>query len=294
MKKSYIQKFIFDHLPIKGAMVVLNDSWQAIAAQKNYPKGVKQLLGELLVANTLITSNLKLEGKVICQIQENKHFKLVVSECSNNFNVRGTAKFEALDEVLMDYATYLDSGRLVVSIDSNSDGNLYQSIIAFNGKNVADILNNFMLQSEQLKSWFLIAYSDEQVVGFMLQQLPDTHHQSFHEIERVFTLAETLTERELLHFSLENLIFKLFNEDDVVVMPTHPVNFFCSCSRQRVSEILRNLGKEELSQLIAEQGHITVDCDYCNTIYRFEQAELEKFVLQISLDEIKAISNELH
>lgn len=294
MSTSSIQKFIFEKLPVKGAIVVLEDSWHTIVGQREYPPGLKQLLGELLAANILLTSNLKLDGKVICQIQDNPHFKLVVSECSNDMVIRATAKFVASDQAVFSYSEYLQHGRLVVSIDSKSEGSLYQSIIAFNGNLIDDIINNYMAQSEQLKSWFLISYSENRIVGFMLQQLPDIHHKFGEEIERIFMLANTLTTYELMHEGLQRILYKLFNEDNIAVMPEHEVKFGCSCSRQRVSEILRSLGKQELQSLIAEQGNITVDCDYCNTEYKFTEHELAQFVLQLSIDEIPLISDNIH
>lgn len=294
MTTSFLQKFMFEQLPIKGAIVVLEDSWQTIAAQRDYPNGLKQLLGELMAANVLMTSNLKLDGKVICQIQDNPHFNLVVSECSNNLEIRATAKFTVNDEALLNYNDYLDKGRLVVSIDSKADGNIYQSIIAFNGDMVGDILNNYMAQSEQLKSWFLIAYSEKRIVGFMLQQLPDPLQQAQEEIERVFMLANTLTLHELMNNNVAQILFKLFNEDNVRLLNEYPVTFKCSCSHKRVSQILRNLGKDELSHLIQTQGDIVVDCDYCGAEYRFSQKELEQFVLQLSIEEMSPISEQIN
>lgn len=294
LTKSYIQKFMFEKLPVKGALVVLDDCWQKISSQQVYPEGLKQLLGELLAANVLITANLKLDGKVICQIQDNPHFQLVVSECSSKLTVRATAKYTATEEALLNYGDYLDKGRLVVSIDSTNEGNLYQSIIAFNGTGVAEILNNYMLQSEQLKSWFLIAYNESRIVGLMLQQLPDMHKNLTDEVDRIFMLGETLTLGELSELPLEQIIYRLFNEDNVVIYPEHQIEFACTCSYQRVSEILRDLGKDELNSMISEQGSIVVDCDYCNAKYRFSREELQQFVLQLSLDEIAPISKEIH
>lgn len=293
-KSSSIQKFIFDKLPIKGSMVVLQDAWDIIASQRTYPDSLQQIVGELLAANVLLTSNMKLDGKVICQIQDNPHFNLIVTECSNELNIRATAKFKLEDETIIDYSSYLKHGRLVVSVDSQNDGQLYQSVIAFNGNTVAEILNNYMTQSEQLQSWFLIAYTPHKVVGFMLQQLPDVHNQFAHEIERVFMLANTLNKSELFHDSLEQIIHKLFNEDDVLIMGKQDINFSCTCSRTRVGQILRNLGKHELEDMMAEQGNIAVNCDYCNTEYHFTQSELEQFVLQISLDEMSPISGQIN
>lgn len=294
IKNSYLQKFMFGKLPIKGSFVVLDDVWNTIVNQKDYPDGLQQIIGDITTANVLLTSNLKLNGKVICQIQDNPHFGLVVSECSNDLKVRATAKFSPENETIIPYEDYLTNGRLVVSIDSQNDGQLYQSVIAFNGDNVAEILNNYMLQSEQLKTWFLLAYTPTKTIGFMLQQLPDVHEMHTDDIERVFMLANTLTKKELLHDNIETILFKLFNEDDVVVMDKHPIDFRCTCNRGRLEQILRNLGVAELTDIIETQGDISVSCDYCNTEYKFAKNDLEGFIAQITLNELDPISTQLN
>lgn len=285
---------MFDKLPIKGSFVVLDDVWNTITNQKNYPDGLQQVIGDIMTANILLTSNLKLDGKVICQIQDNPHFGLVVSECSNDLKVRATAKFSPESETIVSYEDYLTNGRLVVSVDSRNDGQLYQSVIAFNGDNVAEILNNYMLQSEQLKTWFLLAYTPTKTIGFMLQQLPDVHEMHGDDIERVFMLVNTLTKAELLHDDLETILFKLFNEDDVVILDKHPIDFKCTCNRGRLEQILRNLGVAELTDMIETQGNISVSCDYCNTDYKFTKDDLEGFIAQITLNELDPISMQLN
>ena len=107
-------------------------------------------------------------------------------------------------------------------------------------------------------------------------------------------LANTLTHTELAQDKLERILVKLFNEDNVVLLPEYPVQFACSCSHQRVAEVLRSLGSDELKAMILEQGNISVDCDYCNAEYKFSAKELELFVLQLSLDELPAISEQIN
>ncbi|RTK93515.1 MAG: Hsp33 family molecular chaperone HslO [Neisseriaceae bacterium] len=291
---SFLQKFIFDKLPVKGSFVNLTDVWQKISQQQAYPTSMNQLVGELLVANILLTSNLKLDGKVICQIQNSEFFRLVVSECSSKLETRATAKFDAVSMASTDYTTLLSSGSLVVSIDSHGDGQLYQSIIAFNGNHIDEILNNYMTQSEQLRSLFIIAFSENQVSGFMLQQLPDVHSMHTDEIDRIFMLAETLTKSELLHNDSETILYKLFHEDDVRILDAHNICFKCTCNKLRISEILCNLGKQELEDMIREQGDISVNCEYCNSKYDFSKSNLEELVLQISLDEMKPVSHQIN
>lgn len=294
MSHSFLQKFIFDKLPIRGAYVVLDDVWQTISKQKEYPDGIRRVLGEMLIANILLTSHLKLNGKMITQIQDNPKLDLVVSECNNLFDVRATAKFStsAHADNQVSYADCLANGSLVISIDSERDGKVYQSVVALSGLDVSAMIEEYMLQSEQLKSMFMITYAENKIVAFMLQQLPDHAGVYADDIERIFMLANTLSRQELTHDSLELLLNKLF-EDDIVIFDAYPINFRCSCSREKVSNMLRSLGKEEAHSIIKEQGSIEVTCDFCNTVYKFNTADVDMIFSNIAID-METISNAIH
>lgn len=295
MAKSFVRRFMFDKLPIHGACVELTDVWQTIASQKEYPDGIKQVLGELLASNILLTTNIKLKGKIIAQIQDNPKLDLVVSECSNDLKVRATAKFSNSihQDNQVSYADCVVHGSLVISIDSNADGKLYQSVVALNGYNLEEILTEYMIQSEQLRTIFVIAYSEAKVVGFMLQQLPDKSGGLAEEVNRVFFLSETLKHSELLHDDLSVLLKRLFDEDDIILYDPHEVEFKCTCSRIRVTNMLRGLGKEEALGIIADEGQISVTCDFCNTIYAFDENDVEDMFSSLGID-IECISKELH
>ena len=165
MKKSFLRRFIFDKLPVRGACVDLTDVWQTISAQKEYPDGVKQVLGELMAANVLMTANIKFEGKIITQIQGNPKFDLVVSECDNELGVRSTAKYEhsVHEDNQVSYLDCMARGSMVISIDSEKDGKLYQSVVALTKLDLGDVLTEYMLQSEQLRAFFVLAYSSSRL-----------------------------------------------------------------------------------------------------------------------------------
>ncbi len=295
MEKSFVRRFIFDKLPVRGAFVDLTDVWQTIAAQKEYPEGIKQLLGELIAANVLMTSNIKLHGKVTAQIQDNEKFDLVVSECNHDLHVRATAKFESSVHAdnQVSYLDCISHGSLVISITSDQDGKLYQSVVALAHHDLSKVLTNYMLQSEQLQAIFIIAYTTERVVGFLLQQLPDHAGVHMDDINRIFMLAETLTTSELLHHDLSTILHRLFSEDDLVLFDPNIVQFKCTCSRERVSNMLRSLGQEEALSIIADEGKITVTCDFCNTIYSFNENDVQDMFNTLCID-IECISQELH
>lgn len=293
MKNSFVRRFMFENLPLRGAFVILEDAWQTIAKQAEYPDGVLQLLGELLAANVLMTTNLKLDGKIVAQIQDNPKLDLVVSECSNEFEVRATAKFGSSvhEDNQISYSDAIADGRLVISIDSS--GMSYQSIVALIGNDLATTLNEYMLQSEQLKTLFVLAYSKDKVVGFILQQLPDIEQQFVDEVERVFILASTLRAHELLCNDIANLLHKLFNEDDIVLFEPHSVNFQCRCGHVNVANMLRSLGKSEIESIIAELGKIEVTCDFCNSIYTFNAFDVHNMFSSLDID-IESVSHEVH
>ena len=295
MAKSFVRKFIFENLPIHGAFVELTDAWNVIAAQKEYPDGIKQLLGELLAANVLLTTNIKLDGKIIAQIQDNPKIDLLVSECTNELTVRATSKFSETvhEDNQISYNNCIEVGTLVISIDSNSDGKLYQSVVSLNGQNIEEILTEYMLQSEQLRTVFVIAYSSEKVVGFMLRQLPDTAKLMEDEIDRVLFLAKTLKHTELMKDEISVILNRLFDEDDVILYEPEEVEFSCTCSRERVSNMLRSLGKEEALSIIADEGAINVTCDFCNTVYSFDNQDVEDMFKNLCID-VECVSQEVH
>lgn len=295
MGKSFIRRFTFDRLPIHGACVELTDEWETIAAQKEYPDGIKQVLGELIAANVLLTTNIKLKGKIIAQIQDNPKVDLIVSECSHDLKIRGTARYStsAHQDTQVSYKDCVHKGSLVISIDSNADGKVYQSVVGLTGYDLEEILTEYMIQSEQLRTVFFIAYSENKIVGFMLQQLPDNNNVYTDDIDRVFMLAETLKHSELLHYDINVILKRLFNEDDVVLYNTHEVEFRCTCSRERVTNMLRGLGLEEATSIIADEGAITVTCDFCNTVYSFNEQDVQDMFNTLHLD-IECVSKEIH
>ncbi|MCX8515153.1 MAG: hypothetical protein RL017_635 [Pseudomonadota bacterium] len=291
---NYIRKFVFDNIPVKGVFVELTDVWTKIAQQKQYTPSIKQLLGELLTANILFTSNIKLDGKIVTQIHEIPNLDLVVSECSNQYKVRATAKYKE-DSIIasLNYTDIVKSGRLVISIDSNSDGKLYQSIVELANKELAVIINDYMKQSEQLNSLVLISYTENRIVGLMLQQLPDIDNLHENNIEQIFLLAKTIKQHELLDFKLEVLLSKVFATENVVLYEKEIVVFECSCSNEKVANMLRAIGIEEVMSIITEDKVIAVTCDFCNTEYKYLEQDIQVVFNNLTIDQ-ECVSTEIN
>lgn len=292
---SVIQRFIFDKIPMRGAMVDLTDAWQTISGQKDYPDGVQHFLSELIAANVLIAANIKFTGKIIIQINDNKKVGLIVSECTNDLKIRATAKFSenTHKDTQITYKDCVSQGILVISVDTEDSKHRYQSLVPLSNIDLATAIEEYMLQSEQLKSLFLFAYANDRVVGFMLQQLPDHTNKFIDDIERVCLLAETLTHTELLNLNLDVLLKKVFPEDDIMLFGQQNVVFSCTCSLEKVTGMLRSLGHEEALSIIAERGSIEVTCDFCNTCYNFTENDVKNMFSVLCVD-IESISNEIH
>jgi molecular chaperone Hsp33 len=294
--KNYIQRFIFDKLPLRGAFVLLEDVWLTIANQRKYPEGLRRSIGELLLANILLSANLKLDGKIVAQIQDNSKLDLIVSECSNNFTVRATAKIakSTVHDNEITYDDVISDGVLVISIDSENNGKIYQSVISLQANSdLAFILNEYMSQSEQLKAFFVFMYTEDKIVGFMVQQLPDPTNVYDEQLERLFMLASTLHKSELMTNSLTTLLHKLFNEDDIMVFDAESIQFACTCSREKVTNVIRSLGKDEAMGIVAEEGIIRVNCDFCNTKYIYDAPDVMLIFESLCAD-IDGVSRSIH
>lgn len=292
---STIQRFIFDKIPMRGALVDLTECWQTISKQKDYPDGIQHFLGELIAANVLIAANLKFDGKIIIQINDNKKVGLLVSECTNDLKLRATAKFSehTHTDTQITYKDCVSQGILVISIDTNDSKHRYQSLVPLSNVDLATAIEEYMLQSEQLKSLFLFAYVKDRVVGFMLQQLPDHVSRYADDIERIIVLADTLTTTELLNLNLETLLKKVFPEDDIMLFDRQSVVFSCTCNLDKVTDMLRSLGQEEALSIIAERGNIEVTCDFCNTHYSFTEDDVKSMFSVLCID-IESVSHEIH
>lgn len=300
MKLDFVKRFLFDNLPVSGVYVQLNNTWSIVKNQKNYPEGLKQVLGELVAINVLLAYNLKINGKLSTQIQNNKLIDFIISECrinpsNENLLVRATSKFVSAinTDLQLNYKDCLSSGYLVVSIDLDNDGRIYQSVVAMNANSLAYSLEEYMLKSEQLKTKIIIKYTDEKIIAFMLQQLPDTSNKYEDDINRIFFIANTLTENELDCESLEVILKKLYMEDDIVLFDEQNVCFSCTCSKDVVSSMLRTLGKKEILSILDEMGVIEVSCDYCNHKYSYYVNDIDYIFGALDID-VENVSDEVH
>lgn len=269
-----LRRFLFEHAPVRGELVHLDQTWRSVIERHNYPDVLRDLMGELSAAAVLLAATLKLKGSLVLQIHGKGALKLLVVECTGNLEVRATAKWEGelgqrtLRELVGD-------GRFVITLDPKDGNQAYQGIVALDGDTVAEILQNYMARSEQLDTRMWLAADGQQAAGMLLQRLPEQRSEDADAFGRASQLAATLKREELLSLPADELIHRLYHEEDIRLFESQSVTFNCTCSRSNVARMLKMLGREEVADILAERSEIEVFCEFCNERYAFDAIDAE-------------------
>jgi molecular chaperone Hsp33 len=278
-----LQRFVFESTPVRGNIVNLSQTFKQALHQQQMPSGLRRSLGELMAASALLSATLKMRGSLVLQIQSKGLLKLLVVECNSDFGIRATAKWDEAVTDTQDLFELVEQGQCMITLDPKDEGQAYQGIVPLEGNSISEVLENYMLRSEQIDTRIWLSCNGESAAGMLLQKLPETVNQitTTHDLDtwnRVSQLANTLTDSELLNLPAETLLTRLFHQEEVRLFEQSPTQFYCSCSRESVANMLRMLGNEELESIIEERGEIEVNCDFCNTLYRFDKIDAAQLV----------------
>ncbi len=313
---SELHKFLFDGLPVRGMLVRLTDSWQDILRRRQqaggYPAAVTELLGEMTAAATLMQANIKFHGALILQIQGDGPVKLAVAEVQPDLALRATATVTgevATDARLSHMVNVNNQGRCAITLDPKDrlpGQQPYQGVVPLFGdrreklEKLSEVIEHYMLQSEQLDTRLVLAANTQVAAGLLIQRLPlqgeanlagagavareeDRIGQN-EDYNRIAILAASLQREELLTLDADTILHRLFWEENLRRFePQAGANgprFACTCSRERVSSMLKSLGRDEVQSIIAEQGQVEVGCDFCGAQYRFDPVDAATVFLQ--------------
>lgn len=274
-----LQRFLFDELAVRGELIHLDASWKAVLEHKDYPEPVRRLLGEALAATMLLSATLKFQGSLTLQLTGNGPVSMLVVEATAARTLRGIAHWEG-EVPETGLQAMLGKGGLVITIDPGEGKERYQGIVELTGDSLADALDNYLERSEQLETRMWLTVKGDKVAGLLLQKLPAESHDE-DGWNRVSHLGETITSGELLDLEAMEVIHRLFHEEDVRVFESEPVSFRCSCSRGRVANALRSLGRAEVMDMIQEKGEVSVNCEFCNRNYSFDAVDVEHLFSEI-------------
>ena len=284
--KDQLQKFLFHQAAVRGEFVEIAEAWSQIQANHQYPVSVTRLLGEMIGAAVLLCGNIKFNGALILQIQGDGPVRLLVVECDSALHVRATAKLDP-NAIIGDEANFTDlininnRGRFVITLDplDKVPGQQpYQGIVSLEGQTIAQVIENYMKQSEQLDTRIQLAADKNVIRGLLLQKMPsqtgadglsEKNEEEESAWQHLTALTATLKPKEMLETEIDTLRHRLFWEEDVYMFdPLIPV-FQCTCNRDKVANMLKMLGKKEVSDALAEQGELSIDCDFCGQTYLF-------------------------
>lgn len=272
-----IQRFSFDHTNVRGERVLLTNAYQEIIQRKNYPSAIENLLGEFVAAVALLRDIVKIDGILSLQAKGEGLLSTIMVECDEQQNLRGIVQWDETAEVpeTLSLKETLAGGYLVITM-TPTNGNRYQGVVELVGNSLAECLEQYFLQSEQLPSRVWLAADGASCSGLFLQRLPAEQAKENDEDawERFVHLAATTTSEELLHLSTTELLHRLYHEEEVRLYDSKSMQFHCSCSRERTLQALASIHPAELKEILIEQGTIAVDCQFCAEHYEFNEASL--------------------
>jgi molecular chaperone Hsp33 len=303
-----LHKFLFEGLPVRGMLVRLAPSWREVQARRvqqgAYPPAVNALLGEMAAAATLMQANIKFDGALILQVFGDGPVKLAVAEAQPDLSFRATAKVVGAVEAQAQLAAMVNvrgKGRCAIRLDpkdKSGGAQPYQGVVALHGDDgaplqaIAQVLEHYMLQSEQLDTRLMLAADENVAAGLLIQRLPVEGEGNLERAQReneiglneafnrIAHLASTVKADELLALDAETLLRRLFWEEAVRRFEPLSPRFACTCSRERVRGMLRGLGRDEVEGIIAERGTVEIGCDFCGAQYRFDAVDAGAVVSQ--------------
>ncbi|WP_432455680.1 MULTISPECIES: Hsp33 family molecular chaperone HslO [unclassified Agarivorans] len=293
MKQDILNRYIFEDYNLRGELVQLQQSYQEIVGQKNYPSPIQNLLGELLAATCLLTATLKFEGDITVQIQGDGPVSMVAVSGTEQQQMRGVANWKGAIDPQISFSELVGKGHIVITI-TPTQGERYQGIVNIDPAGVAASIESYFQQSEQLNTriWLFTGIHQQQpyASGLFLQALPASQAEDKEHFQLIATLSDTTTAAESFELDAEQLLYRLYHEHQVRLYEPQQVSFKCSCSTQRCETALMNIDHQELLDICHERGHISMHCDYCGHEYQFNEADIENF----SQDKLSTNPSNLH
>lgn len=273
--KDAVIPFVFESLPVRGALVQLDSAWQRMQEGHDYAQPVAEILGHAAAATTLIAQSLKFNGSVTLQISSEGPLGMMVMQSTDDLDIRGMATSH--DVVDTDQFSKLVTGaHCAVTVDAGAMERPYQGIVEINPDSLAASLENYFARSVQVPSHLKLQSADDYCGGILLQQMPGEAAATEDDWRRLGFLIATLQSQDLADGATQELLHKLFAEDDVRVFKSRCLRFHCRCTQSRVEEVLRFLGEDETRAALKEKGRVDVTCEYCGKLRSFDPVDVSR------------------
>jgi len=299
VSQDLLHRFSFRAAPIRGQWVRLDGVLDELLARQDYPPAVIVLLSEMMAAVSLMADGIKFQGAVALQSRGSGPVTTALAECRDQKLLRGIARWEgtipdshnqqtSAEDPTTHYGELTDligEGRMAITLTPSRpaqggamDLNSYQGVVSLESGSLAANLETYFANSEQLPTRLFFAFSRNTVTGLLLQRLPAPDNATEVELEyqdalwrEIDILASTLRPEELAELPVETLLRRLFNEHVLTLQPARPLEFSCTCSRERAERMLQALPKEEILDLLETQGMVDVTCEICGARYEYDQ-----------------------
>jgi molecular chaperone Hsp33 len=274
-----IQRFSFTDGPVRGQWVRLENVLEVINDHQPYPANVGSLLGEMLAAVAMVADGIKFEGAVSLQSRGPGPLTTVLAECRSRHLLRGIARWPEDASLPSSPAlpALLGNGQLAITLIPDSTDQPYQGLVAIDDEDLSANLERYFAESEQLPTRLMFAATPTRVTGLLLQRLPDSDTATEIELdqndafwEEIGLMTATLTEQELADLDPDRLLGRLYAEYRLTMQPPRSLRFSCTCSREKTGDTLRSLGREDIMDLLEEQGEVLVTCEICGECHRFD------------------------
>jgi molecular chaperone Hsp33 len=281
-----LKRFLFERFPVRGHFVRLDASWRALIEHQAYPPVVRDALGETAAATLLLAATVKFDGRLTLQLQGPGPMHLLVVQAQLGYSLRGVARWSGeLPPTGAALPELSGGGQIVVTIENDERTSRYQGVVPIEAASLSESFAAYFERSEQLPTRLWLAATETCAAGLLLQRLPsgasassETSDVEVAEADedwnRILHLANTLTSNELMELPADELLRRLFHEEDVRAFEPAPVSFRCACSRERVDGILRSLGEAESRDVLIEQGVVEVKCEFCNRAWRYDAVDI--------------------
>ncbi|MFP2240742.1 Hsp33 family molecular chaperone HslO [Pseudescherichia vulneris] len=276
IQHDQLHRYLFENVAVRGELVTVSETLEQVLANHTYPQPVKNVLAELLVATSLLTATLKFAGDITVQLQGDGPMSLAVINGNNNQQLRGVARVQGDIPENADLKTLVGNGYLVITI-APEEGERYQGVVGLEGDTLAACLEDYFLRSEQLPTRLIIRTGEHEgkmaAGGILLQVMPAQNAQAA-DFEHLATLTDTIKAEELFGLPANDVLWRLYHEEEVTVYDPQTVEFKCTCSRERCADALRTLPDEEVDSILADDGEIDMNCDYCGSHYVFNAMDI--------------------
>jgi len=287
-------RFLLPEAGVRGAIVRLTDAWREVLSSHSYPDPIAEVLGHAVGAASVLSALVKLDGSLIIQTQASGDLHTLVANATSQRTVRGLARYRPAVKT-GSFERMCGEGKLIITIDSGPSER-YQGVVLLEGEHLSNVLEGYFSQSEQLRTRLWLQANSDHAAALLLQELGDSERDDIDEDgwTRAVHLAETLEASELIDFAPAEILYRLFNEEDVSMFPPENVRFSCGCSTERIASVLRSLGEQEVRDIIEEKGLIEAECEFCNRHYKFSATEAIALFADTTSDAIRGDRDTLH